>query len=188
MKKLSNLMLVSNLISTLFYSVSYPYIYAETVKVVPHLYIGLEQILACIGCIIFCRLWNTYSDNLFEHYRFFLLLEIIADIILFTDVLIRHDLSFYFLLNIIIFSVITRNICCARTKMRAIVNPTENEREQYDNNMTVVNAIGTLVGTGFAMVFDFRLQLLFVFALFGNGIDNIFDLYIYRQIRSVKNV
>lgn len=42
MKRLSNLMLLSNLFSTLFYSASYPYIYAETLKIVPQSYIGFE--------------------------------------------------------------------------------------------------------------------------------------------------
>lgn len=186
MKKLSNLMLLSNLICTLFYSMSYPYIYAETIKVVPHLYIGLEQILACLGTIIFCKLWNTYSDKLFEHYRLFLIVEIIADLILFTDVLIRNDLKFYFLLNIIIYSVITKNLCCGGTKMRAKVNPSEKEREQYDNNSSIVNAIATLIGASVAMTFDFDLRLLFVFALIGNTIDNIFFLYIYQKIRRTK--
>lgn len=186
MKKLSNLMLLSNLICTLFYSMSYPYIYAETIKVVPHFYIGIEQILACVGTIIFCKLWNTYSDKLFEHYRLFLTLEIIADLILFADVLIRNDLKFYFLLNIIIYSVITKNLCCGGTKMRAKVNPSEKEREQYDNNSSIVNAIATLIGAGVAMVFDFDLRLLFVFALIGNTIDNIFYIYIYQKIRRTK--
>ena len=186
MKKLSNLMLLSNLICTLFYSMSYPYIYAETIKVVPHLYIGLEQILACVGTIIFCKAWNIYSDRLFKHYRLFLALEIIADLILFADVLIRNDLKFYFLLNIIIYSMITKNLSCGGTKMKAIVNPTEKEREQYDNNSSIVDAIATLIGTGVAMIFDFDLRLLFVFALIGNTIDNIFYLYIYQKIRRTK--
>lgn len=186
MKKLSNLMLLSNLICTLFYSMSYPYIYAETIKVVPHFYIGIEQILACVGTIIFCRIWNIYSDRLFKHYRLFLILEVIADLILFTDVLIRNDLKFYFLLNIIIYSVITKNLCCGGVKIRAIVNPTEKEREQYDNNSSIVNAVATLIGAGVAMIFDFDLRLLFVFALIGNGLDNVFYLYIYNKIRGVN--
>lgn len=183
MKKLSNLMLLSNLICTLFYSMSYPYIYAETIKVVPHLYIGLEQILACLGTIIFCKLWNTYSDKLFEHYRLFLIVEIIADLILFADVIIRGDLKFYFLLNIIIYSVITKNLSCGGVKIRAIVNPSEKEREQYDNNSSIVNAIATLIGAGVAMMLDFDLRLLFVFALIGNGLDNVFYFYIYNKIK-----
>lgn len=178
-------MLLSNLTCTLFYSMSYPYIYAETIKVVPHFYIGIEQILACVGTIIFCKAWNMYSDRLFKHYRLFLILEVIADLILFTDVLIRNDLKFYFLLNIIIYSVITKNLCCGGVKIRAIVNPTEKEREQYDNNSSIVNAIATLIGAGVAMMFDFNLTLLFVFALIGNGLDNAFYIYIYNKIRSV---
>ena len=70
--------------------------------------------------------------------------------------------------------------------MRAIVNPTEKEREQYDNNSSIVNAIATLIGAGVAMIFDFDLRLLFVFALIGNTIDNIFYLYIYQKIRRTK--
>lgn len=70
--------------------------------------------------------------------------------------------------------------------MRAIVNPSETEREQYDNNSSIVNAIATLIGAGVAMMFDFDLKLLFVFALIGNTIDNIFYLYIYQKIRRAK--
>jgi hypothetical protein len=162
---------------------SYPYIYAETIKVVPHLYIGLEQILACLGTIIFCKLWNTYSDKLFEHYRLFLIVEIIADLILFVDVLIRHDLRFYFLLNIIIYAVITKNLCCGGVKMRAMVNPTEKEREQYDNNSNIVDAVATLCGASIAVLLNFSLQWLFIFALIGNSIDNVFYFYIYCKIK-----
>lgn len=67
--------------------------------------------------------------------------------------------------------------------MRARVNPTEKEREQYDNNASIVNSIGTLIGAGTAMVFDFNLKILFVLAFIGNVIDNFFYLYIYNKIR-----
>lgn len=182
MKRISNLMLLSNFLSTIFYALSYPYIYAETVKVVPKAYISLEQILACLGTIIFCKLWNAYSNKLFRHYRKFLWLEIAADSVLFADVLIRQDLSFYFLLNIIIYSVITRNICCGGTKMRAIVHPDEVTREQYDNNSNIVNSVATLLGAGIAMIVPVSITVLFIFAVIGNCIDNVFYLYIYRVI------
>lgn len=174
-------MLLANFISTLFYATSYPYIYAETIKVVPRGYIGLEQILCCISTIIFCKLWNKYSDKFFNHYLVIVWAEIVADVILFTDVLIRWDLSFYFLLNII-FSFITRNLCCGGTKMQAKVNPTEKLREHYDNNNQIVSATATLLGAGFAIIYPLDLQILFIFALVGNIVDNFFYLYIYNQI------
>ena len=182
-KRLSNLMLFSNFISGLFYSTSYPYIYAETVKVIPRQFLGLEQILCCISTIIFCKLWNKYSDRFFNHYKKILWAEVIADIILFSDVLIRGDLSFYFLFNILIYSLITRNLTCGGTKMRAKVNPTEKLREQYDNNNQIVSAIATLLGAGFAIICPLDLTVLFIFALIGNIVDNFFYLYIYNQIK-----
>lgn len=182
MKKLSNIMLLSNLICTLFYSMSYPYIYAETIKAVPQFYIGLEQILACLGTIFICKIWNMLSDRLFQYYKIFLWLEIIGDAILFIDVIIRQDLSFYFLLNIIIYSIITRNISCATTKMKAIVNPSEHERERYDNNANIINALATLIGTSVALLLHFDIQTLFILAFWGNIIDNIFYFYIYNKI------
>ena len=47
MKRLSDLMLLSNFLSTLFYSASYPYIYAEIVKAISRHYISFEQIVSC---------------------------------------------------------------------------------------------------------------------------------------------
>ena len=182
MKRLSNLMLLSNLICTLFYATSYPYIYAETVKIVPHYFISLEQIMLCLGTIFFCRLWNKYSDKLFKYYKTFLLLEILADLILFADVLLRNNLSFYFLLNVIIASTITKNLSCGGVKMRAMVNPSEREREQFDNNSNIVNAIATLVGASVAMIFNIDLRRLFILAFIGNASDNFFYLYIYKVV------
>lgn len=187
-KRLSNLMLTANFLSTLFYAVSYPYIYAELVKVVPKAYISIEQILACAGTIIFCSIWNKYSDKLFRHYKLILLTEVIADTVLFSDVLIRQNLNFYFLLNVIIYSIITRNLCCGGTKMRAKVNPTEKDRERYDNNANVVSSVATLLGSGFAMICDVPLTILFILAFIGNIVDNFFYLYIYCKLPKDINV
>lgn len=101
---------------------------------------------------------------------------------LFADVLIRQNLNFYFLLNVITYAVITKQVICGGTKMKARVHPTEKLREQYDNNASIVNAIATLIGAGVAMIFDFDLTLLFAFAFVGNAIDNVMFLYIYKQI------
>lgn len=185
-KRLSDSMLIANFISTLFYSLSYPYIYAETVKLVPKYYISLEQILACLGTIIFCWLWNKYSDRLFKYYREILYAEIIADTFLFVDVIIRGNLNFYFLLNVIIYSIITRNLSCGGTKMRAIVNPTERSREKFDNNSNVVSSTATLLGSGTAIILSLDIKLLFVMAFIGNIIDNIFYLFIYHKIKSER--
>lgn len=187
MKRLSNLMLVAAFISTIFYAASYPYIYAETLKVIPQVYISIEQIICCLGTVVFCKLWNKYSDKLFRYYDLFLWLEIIADSGLFAYVLISWNLSFYFLLNVIIYSTITSNLVRGGTKMRAKVNPTEKLREIYDNNNNIVNSVATLMGASLAIFYQVSLKILFVLALIGNIVDNFFYLYIYKELRRIDD-
>lgn len=184
-KRLSDLMLLANLISTIFYSMSYPYVYAETIKIVSKGYISFEQIFSCLGIVVFGTVWNKYGDTLFKHYSKFVLLEIVADTFLFVDVMVRHDLKFYFLLNVIIYSVITKNMCCGGIKMRAKVNPTEETRERYDNNSNSIYAVSTIIGTSLAISIPTNINALFVLALVGNVIDNFFYLYIYKRIKVV---
>lgn len=186
MKKLSNLMLFSNFLCTLFYSMSYPYIYAETIKVVSRQYISIEQIISCIGIVVFGTVWNKYGDKLFKHYKQILVLEVIMDIILFGHVLITGNLKFYFLFNIIVYAVVTKNLSCARIKMKAKVNPTEQLRETYDNNSNSIYALATLFGTGIALLCNIPLNILFILALVGGVVDNFFDLYIFNKLQTIK--
>lgn len=183
-KQLSNLMLLSNFICTLFYSMSYPYIYAEMVKVVSHGYISFEQIANCISIVIFSVLWNRYGDTIFKHYMKIVIFEIIADAFLFGHVIITGNIQFYFVLNVLIYAIITKNMSCGGIKMRAKVNPDEKSRERFDNNSNVVYAIATLLGTAGEVVFNFDLKSLFILALIGGTIDNFFYIYIYNKIKS----
>lgn len=187
MKKLSNLMLLANFLSSLFYSMSYPYIYAETLKAVSTYYISFEQIITCISTVIFSVAWNRAGDKIFRHYRKIMIAEIIADVILFADVIIRGDLKFYFLLNVVIFAVITKNLSCGGIRMRAKVNPTEKQREAYDNNSNTVYALSTLAGTVIATITLPKINTLFFLALIGNTIDNFLYLYIYQKIKETSD-
>lgn len=186
-KRLSNLMLIANFTSTLFYSMSYPYIYIELVKAVSKNYISFEQIISCISIVIFGTLWNRNGDKYFEHYRAILIVEVIADAFLFAHVLITGDLRFYFVLNVLIYAVITKNLSCGIIKMRAKVNPTEDERNRYDNNSNSAYALATIIGTGAAIVLQMPLRILFILALIGNAFDNVIYYYIYEKIRRAEN-
>lgn len=182
-KQLSNLMLLSNFISCVFYSASYPYVYAETLKAVSRNYISFEQIVSCLGIAIFGMLWNRFGNRYFKHYRLILIAETLADGFLFAHVLVTGNLKFYFVLNVLIYAIITKNLICGGVKMRAKVNPTEADRERYDNNSSTCSAIASLLGAGIAIISQPSLFVLFILALIGGVIDNFFYFYIYECIR-----
>lgn len=184
-KKLSKLMLATNLICSLFYALSYPYIYAEMMKVVSNAYISGEQIISCLGIVLFGVLWNKKGDWLYKHYLWIVTLETIADIILFTHVIITGDLKFYFVLNVIIYALITRNMANGGIRLRAKVHPDEISREHYDNNCNIINSVATLLGAGIALAFHMSLSMLFIAALIGNVFDNFCYYYIYCKVNAI---
>lgn len=180
-QKLSKIMLGTNLICNLFYSLSYPYIYAEMMKVVTSRYVSAEQIIECLGIIVFGVLWNKIGDFLYKHYLWIVTAEIIADAFLFAHVLITGDLKAYFITNVLIYALITRNMANGGIKLRAKVHPDENSRARYDNNCNIVNSIATLAGAGIALIHPMKLTVLFVAALIGNVFDNFCYYYIYTE-------
>ena len=103
-----------------------------------------------------------------------------------NTILVTGNLKFYFVFNIIIYALITKNMGCGGIKMRAKCNPTETTREGYDRNNEILLSIATLIGAAAAIVFKIDLQWLFVFAFIGNIIDNFFYFYIYKQLRKIK--
>lgn len=186
-QKLSKLMLSTNFICSLFYALSYPYIYAETVKAVSKVYISAEQIISCLGVVVFGMLWNKIGDALYRHYPLIVLAETIADIVLLTHVLITGNLKFYFILNVLIYAFITRNMANGGIRLRAKVHPTEKSRERYDNNCNIVNSVATLLGAGASIVISLNLTVLFVFALIGNVFDNFCYYYIYCKVNAMDD-
>jgi len=181
-KKLSKIMLVSIFVCALFYSLSYPYIYAEMIKVVSKNYISAEQIITCISIVVLGIIWNKKGNKLYKHYPLIVLLETIASIILFAHVLITGNYKFYFVFNILIYVFITRNIINGGIKLKAKVHPDEKSRETYDNNSNIVSSIATLLGASISIVISFDIKILFIFALIGNIFDNLCYYYIFKKV------
>ena len=183
---LSRFMLVTNLVCNLFYSVSYPYIYAEMMKVVSSTYVSVEQIVTCVGVITLGLLWNKFGDFLYKHFQFLIILEIVADIILFSNVLITGNLKAYFIMNISIYAFISRHIVNGGIRLRAKVHPDEHSRERYDNNCNIVNSVATLLGAGLAIILHLNVTMLFIAALIGNTFDNFCYWYIYKKVNQIE--
>lgn len=61
-------MLLATLLTTLFYSATYPYIHKEIVSNVSDSIIALNQIINCISIIVYGRVWNKnridYSNSI----------------------------------------------------------------------------------------------------------------------------
>ena len=92
----------------------------------------------------------------------------------------------YYIVDTLIFSIVTRNICCGGVKLKAIRYNSEKEREQFDNNNNSSSAIATIIGSIIAMILDLDFTVMLWLATLGNAIDNMFYLLIFRNTKFGK--
>lgn len=174
-------MLLATLLTTIFYSSTYPYIHKMIVSNVPDSFIAMNQILNCLSIIIFGSIWNKKSDTLFKYYHVFCIIETILTTSTTLWAIQTGDIIAYYVIDNIVFSVVTRNIICGGVKLRAIRYNSEKEREQFDNNNNSASAIATIVGSVIAMGLDLDFNTMLCIATFGNCIDNIFYIVIFKN-------
>lgn len=174
-------MIVATFLTTVFYSSAYPYIHKEIIMSISDQLIALNQIINCLSVVIFGILWNKYSDKLFIHYPTFCILETILNVGSTIWAIAARNLAAYYMIDTIIFAIVTRNICCGGVKLRALRYASENEREHFDNNNNSASAIASILGSLIAMVLELNFEVMLCIATFGNVIDNIFYFFIYKS-------
>lgn len=180
-------MLLATLLTTLFYSATYPYIHKEVVSNVSDSIIALNQIINCISIIVYGRIWNKKSDRLFKFYPMFCILETLLSIGSATWAIVSGNILSYYIIDTLIFAIVTRNICCGGVKLKAIRYRTEKEREHFDNNNNSMSAIATIIGSVIAMVLNLNFNIMLILATVGNAIDNLFYTCIfYNQKKSSR--
>lgn len=177
-------MLLATFLTTIFYSSTYPYIHKQIMMVATDSIIALNQIINCISIIIFGSIWNKKSEKLFVYYPIFCVIETMFGILTTIYAILTYNLVAYYLLDTIVFAIVTRNICCGGVKLRAIRYTTEEEREHFDNNDNSSYSLATIIGSVVAMFINLDFKTMLCLATFGNAIDNIFYICIFYNTKN----
>lgn len=179
-------MLLATFLTTIFYSSTYPYIHKQIMTVTSDSLIALNQIINCVSIIIFGLIWNNKSEKLFKYYPVFCIVETLLEIATTIYAIISHNMINYYILDTIVFAVVTRNICCGGVKLKAIKYNSEEEREHFDNNNNSAYSLATIIGSIIAMFLKLDFVKMLCLATFGNMIDNIFYINIFMKTKQIK--
>ena len=167
--------------SQLFYSISYPFLHVWLMRKVSEQMLSANQIIICIAIIIFNTIWNKYSDKLYKFFPALTITETLAYAIIHTMVIfgLINEIAYY-IIDTILFSLITRNMICGGNKMRSIVYKGE-KREKYDNTLMIATAIATLIGGSVALIVKIPIWVTFIISWLGLSIDNLFYILAYYE-------
>lgn len=183
MKRKLDGMLLATFITTLFYSASYPYIHKVIISNVSETVIALSQIINCVSIVFFGLIWNRYSQKLFKFYSVFCIFETLLSITSTVIAVITGNILAYYVIDTLIFAIVTRNICCGGVKLRALRYSTETAREHFDNSDNSASAVATIIGSVLAMILKLDFIPMLWIATVGNAVDNIFYIAIYNKER-----
>lgn len=145
--------------------------------------IALNQIINCLSIVILGSLWNKKSDKLFKYYPVLCISETILGVCSTIWATLTHNILAYYIIDTLIFAIVTRNIYCGGVKLRAIRYKTETDREHFDNNNNSMSAIATIIGSMLAIILKLDFVAMLWLAMIGNAVDNIFYIFIYRKTR-----
>lgn len=178
-------MLLATFLTTIFYSSTYPYIHKEIMTVATDSLIALNQIINCVSVIIFGSIWNNKSDKLFQYYPGFCVLESLLGIGTTIFAITTNNIIAYYMLDTVVFAIVTRNICCGGVKLRAIRYNSETRREHFDNNNNSISSLATILGSIIAIFLKLDFPTMLCLATFGNMIDNIFYIVVFYKTKKL---
>ena len=188
MKKIKlDTMLIASFITTLLYGSTYPYIHKTVMMVASEQIVALNQIINCLSIVLFGFVWNKWSNKLFRFYPYFCIVDTLALALICVYTIATNNVLVYYLADTCLVALITRNIFCGNNKIQAIRYPTEDTREEFDNNVNSVMAIATIIGSLIAMVLVLDFRAMICLATIGNAIDNIFYIGIFMGIKRKRN-
>lgn len=178
-------MILATFFTSIFYSATYPYIHKELMQVVSETLLACTQIINCVSIVLFGLLWNKTS-RLFKYYPALCILEILTTVTSSLIVTLTGNIIAYYIMDTLLFSIVTRNIICGGTKLRSLRYNTETAREHYDNNNLSADAIATIIGSVIAMVLHLNFIAMLWLATVGNAVDNIFYIAVYLKTTKRK--
>lgn len=174
-------LLLANFISNLFYSIAYPTVHFVLIKDINEKIISLNAIVVCIAGIIAPIVWNKKSNELYNKYGYLLSIEGISYILLTIAFIIGTiDSRLYYLIDTILFSIITKNIICGNNKLRAIRYNGE-EREKFDNDSNILSNTSSLIGFTISLLLPIPKYLAFIMLGIGIISDNVFYYRAYKE-------
>lgn len=174
-------LVVGAALSNLFYSLAYPIVHTITMQGLSSNWVSFASLANCFLASIITKLWLKKSKELYHFYGIMLEIEVVVYAIL--TVLFLANIAtpaMYYMGDAILSAIITRNIICGGTRLKALRYEGE-EREEYDNKNSYYSYITSIIGFAISSFIVFSTPVGFILMFVGIAIDNIFYYYAFKE-------
>lgn len=166
--------------SNLFYSIAYPIVHTVTMQNINSNILSFASLINCVITAIITKIWLEKSEKYYKYFGILLFVEALTYSTL--TILFLCDIAtprMYFIADAVLSALITRNIICCGTRLKAF-RYNHKEREEFDNKTTYWCNITSVIGYGFSFLITLPMKIGFIFMLIGIVVDNIFYYYVFK--------
>ena len=176
-------MLLATFLCTIFYTAIYPIIYKIIMSTVHKNFISINQIVTCSSIILFNSIWNKHSNKLFKYFPVLCTLEMLCTVVVAIYISInKSSITSFYILDTLICVVVTRNIIYGGNRLKALRYSNPSKRERFDNSNNSYASLATIIGASIAIVLEMDFITMVWIAAFGNCIDNILYIIVYKNL------
>lgn len=167
--------------SSLFLELGYPSVYCSVMQMVDSRLISIREVILCLGTIMVNSFCIKRSDQIYKLFPLFCCAEILLFVILMLSAMNGYiSLRMYYIIEIIIVVLISKNINCAVSRIKSICYMGE-RREWFDNFVPILCSVSVLLANVTNIVTPIPRNVAFIMMLIGIGIDNIFYYIAYKK-------
>lgn len=183
-KIIKDKLVLSSFISGLFYALAYPTIITKLISEVGSKIVSFNAICISIAGIFIPIMWNKYSDTIYKKYGYLFIVETITYSIICVCVILNIiSIKSYYILDTILFCIVSKNIICGNNKLK-VLRYKDKERETFDNNISLVGDASSLVGFIISFILNIPINIAFICITIGICADNF--AYFISWKKSIK--
>lgn len=178
-------MILATFFSTLFFCIAHPQIHLYLMKGITSNFMAIQGIVFASGTLICNSCFHKWGDRLFKLFPYMCITEtVVYSTVVPLIACGVIDQKIYFIIDMIMFATITRNMMCSSNRLRRMIYQNE-EREKFDNSCPMASAAACILGGLIAMI-PMPLWIAWIGVAFGTSIDNVFYAYVYYRVTRKK--
>lgn len=182
-------MLVASFLVPFLCALSFPTVNQKIFSNITPKIISINSIIICVAIIILGKLWKKYETVLYKHFDKFLIAESVSYCVIVSSLLYsKINYYEYFLMDTIIFAVITKSIHFGCNTLKAQYFIDLEERKNYDNDGTIYGSAGTLLGSVLNIIVAPSVTISFLLVIAGVSVDNIIYLYLFYTLNKKEDL
>lgn len=175
--------LVGNFLFTILFTISNPLYQSTLFKEMGYKFLPYTTIVNQIFGILYSKLALKYEEKMFKLYKKISMIEVFTfSIITCTTLFDLIPLKWFYVLDTILYSLVTILLATVGNIVKSRLYPTPEERSKFDNTRSIVYNVASLIGSILVILVPMSVKTCLIITCIALIIDDFFYCNAYTNL------